>query len=234
MTNHRPAHWADPDVTLLQHIRNTPHLLDHVQQNATRLLPVVAGRYNNITGAHHEAWNEAKLQTQQCGAIFRRTDNDGAGPEYDSARVKQLRVALEVEAFFTDLMVLTPLENAELGDQWKGIGRTARSREIMQARPALAHFLAKQDARAAHAAEAQARQIAESNRKMPETLLASVRQRGVRIALGKDGTLIAPPGSEHLLFPSELAALKEWKGAIVALLKAELGSPENSKPVVLA
>jgi hypothetical protein len=233
MSNNQPI-ASPPDDGCAELLRRRPAALGDAQAEASRQYRSARHRCPKFANVIDAAWAEAKARSLAA-------DRSVAGLSVtplarEAARVEQFRAASGAGAFFAALAGLTRDEIAELTAPCGiGIGSGEQARAVLAYRPALARWSAARDAQqtAREGVQAAANERARAN--MPRDLLDSLRRRGVALAIGDDGELVAPAGTDAgLILASEIEALRECKSQIVALLLAETEALyAASTPVVL-
>jgi hypothetical protein len=225
---------SPPDDRAADLLRQRPAALPAAQAAAFSSYQTARHRCPKFATVLDHVWAEAKARSIDA-------ERSMAGPSVspqakEAGRAEQYRVAKTAGEFFAALASLGRDEIATVtAPCGVGIGSGEGARAVLASRPALASWAAQRDARQA-AQEARQRADAERARaNMPRNLLASLRLRGVVLAIGDDGELVAPAGTDvRGILPSETEALRELKSQIVALLRAETEALyAASTPVVL-
>lgn len=155
----------------------------------------------------------------------------------------KLAIAERATAVLSAFSVITPQHRALLAEAEQtftypaeAAAAQAAAKVAWSAHPVLAEYRAERlAAEAARSAYLQAMDEArrqQAERDAPARLLAALKSRGLRFALSADGKDITlPPAEAATLAPGDLAAIKQHKAGIIAVLAAEA---EAARPVVVA
>ena len=230
------ASAAETDDQLARRLANKPAILSETQCRATTLF-WEACKIPGIRAPLDALMADFGMRSAQAA---RTAPVASAGLPQP---VAVFRVAIEAGDFFGDLVSLglnmhNPLQVPSGSPNPGEFPNTPAARAVLQSRPALAAYLARQDALRAKRDAAFAEQLDLTRRQAPQTFLTFIRQHhGIDLQL-RGQEIVAPPGTDmSKLLPSEIASIKDWKPELVAILKAEGAGRKAVKadePLVLA
>lgn len=209
-----------------------------------KIVQRAAGAVNAAQIRATSAWKSARSRpnlAQGADAIWNEVRYRSTDRSLSPAEL--LRIALEAEAALNDLAALCNGLNCPLLPQFghpcmvPGIANTPEARTALNSFAGTAHWLRQHDAKMATADEVQRQEQERAQKNAPAKFLNFLRARGINLQL-KGEELIAPPGTDMTkILPSELAAIKDWKPELAAILKAEAATRTAARadePLVLA